>query len=227
VDIKVLEIKRKEGDTKVASEIELLRMQMRSLELQIKQQERLLKKAAKAEESKTPEPATPQAQPPRPSLPPVAGYQVIDAPGRYSASTVDSPEFPSRVRIRGLWFAAQKLINWNIPEARVVFLKNGIPLAVTHPGARPFNEFYADLNRDGKPDPTPYKGVDPTFVDSVFIPFQPGDKIEIVYLTNTQKLVAVNGLPPLPLWGHGKKMLIDNLNTPGKWMYWGYEGVEL
>lgn len=197
VDLSVLERKQAAGDARVADEIANLRKQMSELKAMIKQMDA----AAKASKPKLVSPPRPPAGPPTMMGAP---YALIDVPGRYAAATWEMPGMESsRVKIENINLTLRYKFDLHGPS-RVVVMKNGQPLAILHPsspGMPPrFNEFFADIGGTGKPDPVAYKGADPIFADDVYVSYQPGDAIDIVFLVPSGKMVAVAGLPPQMLW---------------------------
>lgn len=207
VDISVLELKQAQGDKKVEGELKRQREQLEIIVKSQKELEETMRAQAKAQAEAAK--ATPAPQLPVPAQTTVpaftgAPYLVVDMPGRYVASTFEMAEMPLCTEIYAINQGAFKWFNRGGPM-RVVVIKNGQPLAVIHPGNQ-FNEFYADLNGDGKPDRTPYKGIDPSFVDTVYTGYQKGDAISLVFLAPTGKMVAVNGVPAQVLWGDAQQV---------------------
>lgn len=210
VDLSVLERKQAAGDERVADEITNLRKQMDDLKAMIKRMDAVAKAQVKAtakraqDESAKSKPALSAPRPP--AGPPMMGapYALIDMPGRYAAATWEMPGMEtSRVKIENINFTLRYKFDLHGPS-RIVVMKNGQPLAILHPSApgapQRFNEFFGDVGGTGKPDPVAYKGADPSFVDDVYVSYQPGDAIDIVFLVPSGKMVAVPGIPPQAMW---------------------------
>lgn len=221
VDIRVLQLKAKAESGKNEKIEAELKKQAAALEAAT-QRLAALEKAPKADSKPAPAPAKPTATDGAPAMgsPPVysmggAAFQIIETPCKNIATTSEIPgtQF-SRVRVTSLWGGNSKWFNRNGPMKVIVF-KNGSPIPVVrfvttpngHVTTVPIDEFYADVNGDGKPEMAPYQGVDPSLVDQVFVgDLQPTDTIVLVYLIPNGQFIAVNGLPPMPLWTSPKKI---------------------
>ncbi len=156
-----------------------------------------------------------------PRIPRGAPYRVVRAPGQYAAAT--SPAGMNYyLKIKALKLGAR---NWFREDVnfRVVIIKNGLPLAVAYPNGH-FNEFYADLDGNGKVDSDPYKGVDPTLTDVVYVSYLPGDSVRIVFLRETVDFVDVPGFAPQQIWGYSVNVKPILPNKPGKWRVLAFNG---
>jgi hypothetical protein len=214
VDIKVLERKVKAGEDGASEKLKALQEQLD----QLKQDQ-----AKPAESSPPPSPSSepsPQPPPQGPSLPAFVGgvqFGVIDTPGQLAATTRDV-EGIDRLWVQSL-LDGVRYFRRGANHVRIVVRKNGVvvPVAQPDPGV-PFEEFYADINNDGKPDARPFKGVDPSRIDDVYISnVGPRDVIELVYLVPTGRLVTIAGLPPQILWGRPVRTKLDRLSDTGRW----------
>lgn len=158
-----------------------------------------------------------------------APYAIIEAPGQMVALTKDIPELTSSLRIQQLTMGVQRWLGNNATQARIVILKNGDPLVVTNP-SRPgfYTAFYADLNRDGQPDNDTYKGIDPAFLDTVYVATEVDDNIELVFLSPVgNKKVVVSGLPPQTLWGHPVRVKLEHVRNMGRFKISAYDGTQV
>ena len=164
---------------------------------------------------------------------PVAPYAIIDAPGRYLAATWEMPEMmASRIKIEALELTLRGIFYLENAQVRIVVMKNGQPLAIAHPGAPNgaprFNEFYADIDGDNKPEPTAYKGADVTFTNQVYVSYVPGDQVQIYFLVPSGKMLAIPGMPPQTMW---KTLGAFSLQPPQaiqrKWDMTPYNGVKI
>ncbi len=90
----------------------------------------------------------------------------------------------------------------NDSGARVLITNHGIPVPVWAPegAASGFTEVYADMNRDGQPDPTPYKVLDPRLQDDFWVTWRAGDDLRVIYLREAGDVLAIQGLPLQTLW---------------------------
>lgn len=143
-----------------------------------------------------------------------APFQIIDPPGSNAAATWDMfGGSPFRVEVysinqgAGKWFGRSGM-------QRVVVKKNGQPLAVAYRGPPPtgvqFMDFYVDLNGDKKADEMPVKGFDPSGPDSIYVGYQPGDTIELVFLVpiSTIAVMVAPGISRTEtVWGNPKRLL--------------------
>jgi hypothetical protein len=207
VSITVLEFKSR-ADGAGAREIKKELAQQRTLLDSITKTLKALEAASK----QTPKPevaATPQQQPqPQAGMMPPqqmgVPFQVMEAP--YAAATWDMfGGSPFRAEIYSINQGAINLFGRSGMQ-RVVVYRNGQPIAVAHKGAPVrFLEFYTDLNGDKKPDSIPAKGFDPMFLDTIFVGYEPGDTIELVYLIPVST-VLVSGLPPQTVWGSPRRL---------------------
>lgn len=153
---------------------------------------------------------------------------VMPAPGSYAAAT-----FPAGMRfyvqIAMLRQGARNWFRQHIPF-RVVVIKNGLPLAVSHPGGT-FQEFYADLDGDGQPEPHPYKGVNPGLSDELYVAHRPCrpnrlcETIDIIFLRETGDYVRVPGIPPQPLWGDSVRVRVRKFAHAGRWRVMAFDGI--
>lgn len=164
-------------------------------------------------------------------------FQVIELPGRLAALTRDLPELTSRYEIVKIGQAGQHFLDQQEKiDMRVVVLKNGQPLAVSNPsaecGQNPrlpgcFTEFYADLNRDGQPELIPYKGIDPAFLNTVYVATDRNDRIELVYLLPVPyKAVGVHRLPIQIFWGNPVKVAFQKVAKTGRFPVTAYAANE-
>jgi hypothetical protein len=168
-----------------------------------------LESAPKAE----PQPTAPQ--PPQTAMPPAmmggAAFQTIDPPGNYAAATWNMfGGSPFYVEVHSISDGAQKWFIRSGGMQRVIVKKNGQTIAVAHKGPPPtgvrFEEFYADMNGDKKADTVPVRGFYPNGIDTIYVGYQPGDTIELVYLVPVTT-VAVSGIPPQIVWGNPKRLV--------------------
>ena len=219
VDVKVLQLKAQASgvkNDKIDAELAHQRTMLDSISKSLK----ALESAPKAD----PKPAAPAPQTPaQATLPPPpammgAPFQVIEPVGNYAAATWNIfGGTPFHVELHSInsggakWFARAGM-------QRVVVRKNGQLLAIAHKGPGPagvrFVDFYTDLNNDKKPDANPAKGIDPSEVDTIFLGYQQGDVIELIYLVPVST-VAVPGFPLQIVWGKPRRTIfyenaIDN-----------------
>lgn len=164
-------------------------------------------------------------------------FQVIELPGRLAALTRDLPELTSRYEIVKIGQAGQHFLDQQEKiDMRVVVLKNGQPLAVSNPsaecGQNPrlpgcFTEFYADLNRDGQPELIPYKGIDPAFLNTVYVATERNDRIEFVYLLPVPyRAVGAHMLPIQTFWGNPVKVAFQKVAKTGRFIVTAYAANE-
>lgn len=211
VSITVLEFKSRAdgaGAAEIKKELAHQRMLLDSITKSLKALEAASKQTKKPEVAATPQQ---QPQPQAGMMPPQymgAPFQVMESP--YAAGTWDMfGGSPFRAEIYSISQGASKWFGRSGMQ-RVVVYKNGQQLAVAHKGAPVrFLEFYTDLDGDKKPDVIPAKGFDPAFLDTIFVGYQPGDTIELVYLMPTST-VLVSGLPPQIVWGSPKRIMFKD-----------------
>jgi len=152
------------------------------------------------------------------SAPPSPAVRIVSSPGQYAATTyeVDGP----LLWVSGLPGGVDQHLRLSVNngvDIRIVVRKNGVPVPVAHAGSILFEEFYADINNDGRPDPLPYRGVDPQAVSDLFISHvSPRDRIEILYLLPTGKLLLVPNFPPQILWGLEARVKLDRVSVFGR-----------
>jgi hypothetical protein len=233
ISITVLEFKSRAdsaGAEEVKKELAHQRMLLDSITKSLKALETAAKQTPKPEPAAAPQP---QQQPQAGMMPPPfiggAPFQVMEPLFQLQAFTKEIPEITSRIRIFSLARGVTKWIGWNANQARVIILKNGDPLDVINPN-RPgvFTEFYADRDGDGQPDAMPYKGIDPSLLDTVYVPTEKGDVIQLVFLSPLgQRKVMVQGLPPQTLWGHPVRVKIDRIRGMGTFHTPAYEGIRV
>ncbi|MCX6714248.1 MAG: hypothetical protein NTX72_00340 [Candidatus Uhrbacteria bacterium] len=206
VDLKVLQLK---------AQVESLRSDKVEAAL-----ERVSKTAQALESAPkhVPPPAQATSTSPQEEMPPFwmggAPFQTIDPPGSNAAATWDMfGGSPFRVEVYSInqgavkWFGRSGL-------QRVVVKKNGQTLAVAYKGPPPsgvrFMDFYVDLDGDRKEDEMPVRGFDPSGPDSIYVGYQPGDTIELIFLVPI-KTVAVMVAPGISrvetVWGNPKRLL--------------------
>ncbi len=85
------------------------------------------------------------------------------------------------------WAAGQSRV-------RIVVLNHGMPMpvSVNEPGAPTgFVQVYADVNNDGVVDPVPYKAVDPSTHDTLYIGWKQHDDVQVWYLVPSGDFVDV------------------------------------
>lgn len=208
VDVRVLQLKAQASgvkNDKIDAELAHQRTMLDSISKSLK----ALESAPKAE----PQPTAPQ--PPQAAMPPAmmggAPFQTIDPPGNYAAATWNmfsgSPFF---VEVYSISDGAQKWFGRSGGMQRVIVKKNGQTIAVAHRGPPPtgvrFEEFYTDLNGDKKADAVPVKGFDLNGPDTIYVGYQSGDTIELVYLVPVTT-VAVSGIPIQTVWGNPKRLV--------------------
>ena len=161
---------------------------------------------------------SPQPTPQGPSLPAFVGgvpFGVMDVPGQFAATTWNIPGI-DLLWIRDLHGAIDRFLD-GAQQVRIVVRKNGVVVPIAHQGEIRFDEFYADLNNDGKVDSRPYKGVDPSVIDDIYISdVRPSDRVEVIYLTRTRYLVTISGLPPQILWGSPTRAKMDATRYAGR-----------
>ncbi len=89
-----------------------------------------------------------------------------------------------------------------VSGARVLITNHGVPVSVWAPEGAPsgFEEVYADMNGDARPDPGAYKTLDPQFQDDFYVTWRAGDDIRVVYLREAGNVVAIPSLPLQTLW---------------------------
>lgn len=167
-----------------------------------------------------PAPAAPVAVPP-----PVAyvgtPHTVVSVPGQYAASTFEPST--DHLEITGLSLGVHEHV-WGARQVRIIVKLGSSFLPIGHDQPRllcgnvtPWNEIYGDLDRDGKAERLPFKAVDPSEVDSLYISNVRGLKdLEIVYLVPTGKAVLVPGCEPQTLWGNPVRVRMDKVSS-GTW----------
>ncbi|MBI2475587.1 hypothetical protein HYV69_04175 [Candidatus Uhrbacteria bacterium] len=219
VDVKVLQRKQEAGEEGAAKNLEAMQAQLKQIQSELK-----LAQAKPAEPTAPAGPSSdpaPQPQPPQgPSLPAFVGgvpFGVIDTPGQLAATTRDV-EGIDRLWVQSL-LDGVRYFRRGANQVRVVVRKNGVVVPVAQPDPSvPFDEFYGDINNDGQPDSRPYKGVDTSKVDDVYISnVGPRDVIELVYLVPTGRLVTIAGLSQQILWGRPVRTKLDRLSDSGRW----------
>lgn len=225
----------------IEKEISHLKILLDSLEKSIKGLSAAQQKPQPAPQAPQPPADQPQQaqQAPVPPAPMMMGvpFQVIEVEGRNAAVTRDLPQMGSRWEIVHIAQAGQHFLGQQDPiDMRVVVMKNGRPLAVTDPSPdcmrNPrlqgcFTEFFADLNHDGVPEAFPYRGIDPAFVNVVYIAIEPKDRVEFVYLTAQPfKKVAANGIPPQPFWGNPVKVSFGKARKVGRFSLSAHAAID-
>lgn len=219
-NMRILEARMKKGESGLKNQVEELRKQLETTKAD------LAKQALSAQASPNPNPPSgpssepaPTPQPQGPSLPAFVGgvpFGVMDVPGQLAATTRDV-EGIDRLWVQSI-LDGVKYFRRGATQVRVVVRKNGITVPVAQPDTIMFDEFYADINNDGKPDARAYKGLDPSRIDDVYISnVGPRDTIELVYLVPTGRLVTIAGLPPQVLWGRPVRTKLDRLSDIGRW----------
>ncbi len=155
-------------------------------------------------------------------------FQVVERPGQYAALTFEPVGVSNRLRIHDLTSGVRKWLKGGVPagQARLVLIKNGQPVAITHPGGQ-FNTFYADMDGDGKPEGRPYAGVNPGMVQDLYIPWRQGDQAQLVYLTDTGLEVEIQGRGTYPIWGNGVRVRTPSPSNPGKRVTHGTNGARI
>ena len=234
VDVKVLQAKVQASGAKSQFVEDALKQLSTSL-AETNAKLKALESAPKVDAKKPPVDAAPLV--PAAVMPPVmtgAPFMVVEAQGQIMASTRDLPELTSRYKILNVGEAAKHFLNQKTVNARAVVLKNGRPIAVMDPSApclhNPrlpgcFTEFFADMNHDGAPELIPYKGVDPAFLDTVYVATEPGDTIEIVYLVPVgNRKVAINGMPHQTLWGYPVRVKLHQVERMGRYQISVFSG---
>lgn len=214
---RILEARQKRGEAGLEQKLAELRKQLEATKAD-------LAKQAQASPNPNPPPGpasdpAPTPQPPQgPSLPAFVNgvpFGVIETPGQFAATTWDV-QGAQTLGIENLSSGARHWVR-GADQVRVVLKKNGVVIPVANQD-KTFNEFYADLNRDGKPDSRPYAGVDPFAIDQVFVS-QVGkrDKVEVIYLVPTGRLVTISGLPAQILWGEPLRVEMGRVERLGQW----------
>lgn len=220
-NIRIVEARMRNGEQGLSAEVERIR---RGLEVA----------KAQAPASSAP-PSTgsggnvvqpPSTSPPVPP-PPFVGsvpYRVVQTPGYFAATTfdVDGP----RLWLQSLHRGADKHA-WGADTVRIVVKRNGVPIPIGHADGT-FETIYADLDRNGKPDRSAYAAVDPFAIESIYISqVGPRDRIEVVYLVPTGKMIEIPGLPPTPLWGDSQRVQLDRVQRLGRWAIHATSGWQL
>lgn len=234
VDVKVLQLKAQASGVK-NDRIEAELAHQRAALDAIAKSLRALESAPKADAKKPPVDAAPSM--PAATMPPAmtgAPFTVVEAPGQLAATTRDLPDLTSRYKILNLGEGAMHFLNQKTVNARAVVLKNGRPLAVSDPSTEClrnqrlpgcFTEFFADMNHDGVPELIPYKGIDPAFLDTVYVATEPGDMIQIVYLVPVgNRKVAINGIPLQTLWGYPVRVKLQTVERMGRYQISVFSG---
>jgi hypothetical protein len=140
----------------------------------------------------------------------VHGFRVVDTPGRFVASTYKLPGMTQYFRVRSIG-ASRNLNRWlnSTPhDVRVVVVKHGQPIAVTHPGPQgsyTTRPIYVDLNNDGQPESLPQHAVDPRVVSDVYVSCLQGEKFELVYLVKSGRDVAMPNGQLISIWKVGRR----------------------
>lgn len=230
VDMRVLEAKAKAAGSK-NDKIEAELAHQRTMLDAISKSLKALESAPKAE------PQRPTPQPPQAAMPPAmtgAPFMVVEAPGQLVATTRDLPELTSRYKILNIGEAARHFLNQKTVNARVVVLKNGRPLAVSDPSPEClrnprlpncFTEFFADMDNDGVPEFDSYKGINPAFLDTVYVATEPGDMITIVYLVpKGNRKVAAQGASLQTLWGYPVRVKLHTVERMGRYQISVFSG---
>lgn len=167
-----------------------------------------------------------KAKPAQPSPPPVATpppaphlsgapYRIVPTPGQFAAATfpIDGPN----LNVQHLSWALEKFVR-GADQVRIVVRKNGALIPIAQADGN-LGVVYADLNRDGMPDRSAYSSVDPSAINEFWVPnVGPRDKIEVIYLVPTGKMIAIPGLPPQILWGDPVRVQLDPVPRTGRWL---------
>lgn len=98
-------------------------------------------------------------------------------------------------------------------SSRVLVTNHGVPMNVWVPqkdAPSGFVEAYVDFNGDDEVDPNPYKVLDIGIQSQVFMTWRAGDEIEIVYLRESGKVLAIPGLPLQTIW---RRVVVED-DTP-------------
>lgn len=234
VDVRVLQAKAQASGAKNQLIEDALTQLRASLE-ETKTKLKALESAPNANAKKPPADVAPTM--PAAAMPPAmtgAPFMVVEAPGQLAATTRDLPDLTSCYKVLNLGEGAKHFLNQKTVNARAVVLKNGRPLAVSDPSTEClrnprlpgcFTEFFADMNHDGVPELLPYKGIDPAFLETVYVATEPGDMIQIVYLVPVgNRKVAVNGMPLQTLWGYPVRVKLHQVERMGRYQISVFSG---
>lgn len=228
-NIKILEARIKSGEKGLASDVEKLRKELETAKAQtsaptptstggVAAARAAIEK--RANELKAKQPAVPQAttRPPLPPPPALAGggvpFRVVPTPGQYAAATfvIDGPS----LNVRHLGWALEQFVR-GADQVRIVVRKNGVPIPIAQVNGN-LGFVYADLNRDGRPDRMAYSAIDPSTTDEFWVAsVGPRDRVEVIYLVPTGRIIEIPGLPPQILWGDPVRRELDRVPRLGRW----------
>jgi len=204
VDMSAIGSRSDDADARATADIAQLRKMLSRLEEEINKVKASVDTPKPAAQQQ-PQQQAPQAQP----MPPQgvmmgmgAPFQVVPPPANFAATWDVFGATPLRVEIYYIWAGGQKWHQVSGPT-RVLIRRNGQTLPVMNQGG-PSAQFYADMDGDGQADSTPYQGIDPNMVDTVYTGYQEGDVFELVYLTPVSQ-IAVSGMPLQLLWGKPRR----------------------
>ncbi len=201
IDMKMLKQRQAAGDKKLEAAIAKMEAQAAMFDQLLKAQSEAAKVAA--EQAKKAEVIKRRQQQMGGAMMPMMAPVVLDRPGRYLAATWEMAEMAeSRIRIQDIGVTLRSNLQMK-GSARIVIKKNGVTLAIAHPGVTngmpAFNAFYADLDNDGQPDTTVdangrtvytiYRGAD-ALNDQLFTSYRPGDYLEVFFLVDSGKSIG-------------------------------------
>jgi hypothetical protein len=132
-----------------------------------------------------------------------APYRVVPRPSLVSVYSALTSEEADTLHVTSLEHEnSARQCGGIASDARILVTNHGTPVPVWAPqGVQSgFSEIYADLNGDGQPDPAPYKTLDPTHQDDLFVTWRSGDDLRVVYLREAGRVVSIPDLPLQTLW---------------------------
>lgn len=199
-----------------------------------------LKALAAAPKAEPKSPAVSPASPPQQQqLPPQEGFQppfiggapfqVVEPVWQLQAFTKEMSSITSRLQVTALAISTQHWLGTNAKQARIIVVRNTDALEVINPN-RPgvFTEFYADRNGDGEVDAVPYKGIDPFEQETVFVPTEKGDVVELVFLSPMgKKKVALPNMPLQTIWGNPIRVRIGPMRAEGSFHFPAVSGAKI
>ena len=189
--------------------------------VELQRQNDLLKQllTEKKAEQEKPQPKVPPVIPPHRMgmMPGMMGGGVplgtiMPKAGNHVASTWKIPGISSYLEIQDIRTAVMDRLYAVPPELRVIVYKNGSALAVIHDSAAQFLPVFAKLDGAGA---KVYYGFNAYEVNTVFVPYTPGDSIELVICATPGNITTQTGLQEV--WTPILRLRFDKLRDPGVW----------
>ena len=137
---------------------------------------------------------------------------IVPKPGNHVASTWKIPNISSYLEIQDIRTAVMDRLYAVPPELRVIVYKNGSALAVIHDSAAQFLPVFAKLDGAGA---KVYYGFNAYEANTVFVPYTPGDSIELVICATPGNITTQTGLQEV--WTPILRLRFDKMRDPGVW----------